>query len=179
MPGLGLGLAPALERLWEEQGGRRAVEGLLQHIVTLLLKHLTIAHDLLLSLPAFRRAALFAFGARHRAIVEGALSPPPAAPTSWEALEYWIDPQSRQLLQFVALAALSTHLAADEVLAPAQLLPQVSRALLQTVRRSGQEHACTPCSAVLRVLAAAQALPWRASHQIRCLCRRRRQRAGT
>lgn len=40
--------------------------------------------------------------------------------------------QARQLLQFAALAAVSTHLQSGEVLAPAQLLPQVSRVLLQT-----------------------------------------------
>ena len=40
--------------------------------------------------------------------------------------------QARQLLQFAALHALSAHLQADEALAPAALLPQVSRALLQT-----------------------------------------------
>lgn len=42
------------------------------------------------------------------------------------------DSQARQLLQFAALAAVSTHLQSGEVLAPAQLLPQVSRVLLQT-----------------------------------------------
>lgn len=43
-----------------------------------------------------------------------------------------LPPQARQLLQFAALHALSAHLQADEALAPASLLPQVSRALLQT-----------------------------------------------
>lgn len=49
-------------------------------------------------------------------------------------------PQARQLLQFAALHALSTHLQADEVLAPAALLPQVSRVLLQTEEAQASKY---------------------------------------
>lgn len=49
-------------------------------------------------------------------------------------------PQARQLLQFAALAAVSTHLQSGEVLAPAQLLPQVSRVLLQTEEPQAKKY---------------------------------------
>lgn len=67
----------------------------------------------------------------YREVVTQALqAPPPGA--SFASLEYYVDAAAAQTLQFAALAALSTHLQSEEVLAPAQLLPQVSRVLLQT-----------------------------------------------
>lgn len=88
---------------------------------------------LLLRDEPFQRLVLLAFRRRHAATLAGAIKPPPAA--GFDQLDYYVDAQSRQLLEFAALHALSTHLAEREVLAPAKLLPQVSRVLLQTEER--------------------------------------------
>ena len=90
-----------------------------------------LLQDLLLSLPSFRSLVLWANRQQYAQAVEAALRRPP--PSSFDSLDYYVDSQARSTLQFAALHALSTHLAvAEEVLAPAQLLPPVSRVLLTT-----------------------------------------------
>lgn len=67
------------------------------------LQHIMLSSDL------YRGMLLFAFAARHSAVLAQALRQPP--PGGWEACGgYFVDPAARQLLQFAALHALSTHL---------------------------------------------------------------------
>ncbi|KAL4425684.1 hypothetical protein ABPG75_009700 [Micractinium tetrahymenae] len=94
-----------------------------------------LLQDLLLLRDGFQQLVLRAFRQQHAATVAGALRQPP--PGGFDSLDYFVDGQSRQVLQFAALHALSAHLQAEEVLAPAQLLPQVSRVLLQTEEAQG------------------------------------------
>lgn len=84
--------------------------------------------DVILSVPWLEDQVVRALLPRYRGAVV-AQAPPP---DTLAALDYYVDPAARQTLQHAALAALSVHLQADEVLAPAQLLPQVGRVLLTT-----------------------------------------------
>jgi hypothetical protein len=87
--------------------------------------------DVALSVPLVQAAVLWAMRAKHQEIVRRALQPPQPGRT-FASLDYYVDAASAQTLKFAALAALSWHLQADELLAPSQLLPVVSRVLLQT-----------------------------------------------
>lgn len=91
--------------------------------------------ELLLRRESFQHIVLHAFNQQHSATVASALRPPPHG--GFDSLDYYVDGQSRQVLQFAALHAVSAHIQAGEVLAPAQLLPQVSRVLLQTEEAQG------------------------------------------
>ena len=103
-----------------------------RHLSPPILPSPLLLQEFLLGLDWFRGLVLYAFRGRHRATLEAALKAPPARPRTFADLDYWVDPSARQVLQFAALHALSSHLQAEEVLAPAQLLPPVSRVLLQT-----------------------------------------------
>ncbi|KAL4437954.1 hypothetical protein ABPG77_004175 [Micractinium sp. CCAP 211/92] len=127
-----------IEALWRLCGGQSlcgALQGLLQSALILLLRTNPLIADLLLRRDAFQQLVLRAFSQQHAATVAGALRQPP--PGGFDSLDYHVDAQSRQVLQFAALHALSTHLQAGKVLAPAQLLPQVGRVLLQTEEAQG------------------------------------------
>ena len=92
--------------------------------------------DLLLSLGWFQSLLLWVSARRVAATVRSALvEPPPADPASGrpaglDGLPYFLDATARQTLLHAALHALSAQLAAAEPLAPAVLLPCVSRVLL-------------------------------------------------
>lgn len=64
--------------------------------------------DLLLSVDLYRSLLLLAFASRHASVLAGVLRRPP--PGGFEACGYFVDSGARQLLQFAALHALSTHL---------------------------------------------------------------------
>jgi hypothetical protein len=82
----------------------------------------------ILSVPWLEDQVVRALLPRYRRAVQ-ARAPPPDA-KNLASLDYFVDPAARQTLQHAALAALSVHLQAEEVLSPAQLLPQVGRVLL-------------------------------------------------
>jgi hypothetical protein len=92
--------------------------------------------DWLLGSERFRALVLRAFRRRYDAIIEEALAPQAASPHTFDTLDYYVDANARSLLQFAGLHALSVQLTADEALAPSQLLPCVSRVLLQTEEKS-------------------------------------------
>lgn len=98
--------------------------------------------DALLSSERFRSLLLRAFRRRHAAAVDAALVAPAADPQHGSGFDslggYWVDPKARQLLQFAGLHALSVQLTAAQALAPAQLLPCVSRVLLTTEERKSE-----------------------------------------
>eukprot|EP00887_Chlorella_sp_A99_P000837 scaffold5.g837.t1 len=100
-------------------------------LLSWFLSTFALLQDLLLSLPRFRRLVLWANERQYRELVAAALR----APSEGEAEGYYVDPQAKQTLQFAGLHALSKYLSADEVLAPAVLLPPVSRVLLTSEER--------------------------------------------
>lgn len=85
---------------------------------------------MILSVPWLEDQVVRALLPRYRRAVQ-ARAPPPDA-KNLASLDYYVDPAARQTLQHAALAALSVHLQVEEVLSPAQLLPQVGRVLLMT-----------------------------------------------
>lgn len=68
------------------------------------------------------------------------MRPPPSEPISFDSLDYYVDPNAAQTLQFAALHALSVQLQAGEFLPPTQLLPSVSHVLLQTEEKRGGKY---------------------------------------
>lgn len=93
----------------------------------------TALQELLLRRESFQHIVLHAFNQQHSATVASALRPPPHG--GFDSLDYYVDGQSRQVLQFAALHAVSAHIQAGEVLAPAQLLPQVPAGRAEGVGR--------------------------------------------
>jgi hypothetical protein len=83
----------------------------------------------LLSVPRLEDAIIGTLSTRYAEAVQQCITQPS---TSLDTCPYHVDTAAKQTLLFSALAALSTHLQSEEVLAPSQLLPQVSRVLLTT-----------------------------------------------
>ncbi|GAB4821855.1 hypothetical protein N2152v2_008901 [Parachlorella kessleri] len=127
---------------------RQAVlEHFLARFLAWVLTTFTILQEWLLGWERFRSLVLHAFRRRYDALVQEATPPAAASPISFATLEYHVDTKSRQLLQFAGLHALSVQLTAQEALPPSQLLPCVSRVLLQTEEKdSGRYLEAVACA---------------------------------